>query len=336
MAYPVFDLHCDTADRLAWQSVDRRYHTLANLEGFDPIRSEHETTPSLAQGDGHLTLASMGATPWAQCFACFIYDEFPPEETPRFFRQVMDHFESELNRNDNAIALARSAADIRPALEGGKHVAVKSIENARLFAADPDLVHDVANEGVLMASLSWNAQGPLASGHDVEDAGITPLGAEVIRRMEDERMILDVSHLNDTCFDDVVRLATRPFVASHSNSRAVCGHLRNLTDSQFAEIRDRGGLVGLNYCPDFLRDDASVHEPTADDLCRHIEHWLDLGGEDVIALGSDFDGTDLPACISSAAKMPEIQAAFEHRFGEALTRKLCSENALAFFERWGR
>ena len=75
-----------------------------------------------------------------------------------------------------------------------------------------------------------------------------------------------------------------------------------LTDSQFAEIRDRGGLVGLNYCPDFLRDDASVHEPTADDLCRHIEHWLDLGGEDVIALGSDFDGTDLPACISSAAK----------------------------------
>ena len=149
----------------------------------------------------------------------------------------------------------------------------------------------------------------------MEDAGITAQGVDVMRRMEDARMILDVSHLNDTCFADVTRLATRPFVASPSNSRAVCGHPRNLTDAQFAEIRDRGGVVGLNFCPDFLRDDADTTEPTFDDLCRHVEHWLDLGGEDVVALGSDFDGTDLPACIPSAAAIPNLQSVFVSRFG---------------------
>ena len=91
--------------------------------------------------------------------------------------------------------------------------------------------------------------------------------------------------------------------------------------------------MGLNYCPDFLSESFETAEPTEDDLCRHVEHWLDMGGEDVVALGSDFDGTDLPSCISSAEKMPRLQEAFERRFGERIARKLCAENALAFFER---
>ena len=248
----------------------------------------------------------------------------------------MDHLEHEVSRNADRIVVVRHASEIRPALEAGKHVAVRTVENARFFALGGAAVHDAAHDGILMASLSWNAQGPLASGHDVADAGITPAGAEAIRQMETERMILDVSHLNDVCFADVVRLTTKPFVASHSNSRALCAHPRNLTDAQFAEIRDRGGVVGLNYCPDFLRDDAQTVPPTEDDLCRHIEHWLDLGGEDVVALGSDFDGTDLPACISSAAKMPQLQDVFVRRFGADITRKLCYDNAVTFFERWGR
>lgn len=333
MAFPVFDLHCDTADRLAWPSLDPLFHRLSGQETFDP---DGGTDTDLAHNACHLSLDKMGDIPWAQCFACFIYDEFPPADSVLFYRQVMTHLKEEVERHGDRIALVEHAAEIRPLLEQGGRVAIRTIENARLFAADPALVSALAQEGVLMASLSWNAQGPLGSGHDVEDAGLTDAAREVIRRMEDERMILDVSHLNDTCFADVVRTAERPFVASHSNSRAVCGHPRNLTDAQFAEIRDRGGLVGLNYCPDFLSDDFATTEPTTDDMCRHIEHWLDLGGEDVIALGSDFDGTDLPSCISSAAKMGKLQEAFVRRFGEDITRKLCADNALAFFERWGR
>lgn len=331
MAYPVFDLHCDTADRLAWPGLDQRFHQLAGSESFSPEDVPGDTR--LADNGCHLSIAKMGGVPWAQCFACFIYDEFPPEESLAFYRQVMGHLEREVADNADAIALAAGPAGIRDALGRGSRVAVKTIENARMFAADPSLVEVLACEGVLMASLSWNAEGPLGSGCDAPAVGLTRTGAEVVRRMEDAGMVLDVSHLNDACFSDVARIAERPFVASHSNSRAVCGHPRNLTDAQFAEIRDRGGLVGLNYCPDFLSESFETAEPTEDDLCRHVEHWLDMGGEDVVALGSDFDGTDLPSCISSAEGMPRLQEAFERRFGERIARKLCAENALAFFER---
>lgn len=333
MAYPVFDLHCDTADCMAWPSLDPKFHRISGQTHYIAELPEGADEAGIASGPCALTLEKMGETPWAQCFACFVPDEFTPEDSIRFFRQVMAHLDEQIARNADSIVLARNAASIRPALASMGRVAIKTIENARMFAADPALVDAYAEEGVLMASLSWNAQGPLASGHDVEDAGLTRAGIEAVHRMERAHMILDVSHLNDTCFDDVVRIAKRPFVASHSNSRAVCGHPRNLTDAQFAEIRDRGGLVGLNYCPDFLIDEGA---PTADDLCRHIEHWLDMGGEDVIALGSDFDGTDLPDCVSSAAMIPDLQNRFVERFGDQITEKLCAGNALNFFERWGR
>ena len=150
-------------------------------------------------------------------------------------------------------------------------------------------------------------------------------------------MVLDVSHLNDECFDEVVAHATRPFVASHSNSRAVCGVKRNLTDDQFRTIRDAGGIVGLNYCSEFLSNDATdktAADVTFDQLAAHIEHWLDLGGEDVIALGGDWDGATVPAFLSDASKMPEFQNMLSKHFGKTVMQKLCSDNALAFFERY--
>ena len=156
-----------------------------------------------------------------------------------------------------------------------------------------------------------------------------------LAEMERVHMIVDVSHLNDRCFDEVAALTERPFVASHSNSRAVCSAPRNLTDSQFAEIRDRGGLVGLNFADIFLANGAPTVRPTFDDVSRHIDHWLELDGENIIALGSDFDGCDTPDVVADAARIPAFQELLAQRFGEDLTRKLCAENALAFFERWG-
>lgn len=150
-------------------------------------------------------------------------------------------------------------------------------------------------------------------------------------------MVLDVSHLNDECFDEVVAHATRPFVASHSNSRTVCGVKRNLTDDQFRTIRDMGGIVGLNYCSKFLSNDATdktAADVTFDQLAAHIEHWLDLGGENIIALGGDWDGAAVPTFLSDASKMPEFQNMLSRHFGKTVMQKLCSDNALAFFERY--
>ena len=238
------------------------------------------------------------------------------------------------SEKDIAEAIAQKRAVV--GIKDGKIACIHTIENATFFAEDPALIEVLKSLGVLMSSLSWNAQGPLASGHDTH-AGLTAAGIEALTQMEHAGMVLDVSHLNDECFDEVAARATRPFVASHSNSRAVCGAKRNLTDDQFRTIRDMGGIVGLNYCSEFLSNDATdktAADVTFDQLAAHIEHWLDLGGEDVIALGGDWDGATVPAFLSDASKMPEFQNMLSKHFGKTVMQKLCSDNALAFFERY--
>lgn len=342
MSYPVFDMHCDTADRLAWQFLPDDIKQTCGMDFYGPGDADDPSAcRDLASSHCHISLDKVGATPWAQCFACYVPDALSPEQATGFHEGVMSHLTHEVERNAGRVVAVASASQLRDVLEnsGEPHVAaVHTIENARMFAADLGLVERYATDGLLMASISWNAAGPLASGHDTHEH-VSELGAHAIAEMERNRVVLDVSHLNDECFDDVCRLSTRPFVASHSNSRAVCGHRRNLTDRQFAEIRERGGIVGLNYCDKFLSNEVLEGHATDvsfNEVAAHIEHWLDLGGEDVVALGGDLDGATVPSLLDGADKMPAFQGLLEHRFGSTITRKLCYANALAFFKREGR
>lgn len=342
MSYPVFDMHCDTADRLAWQFLPGDIKQTCGMDFYGPGDADDPSAcRDLASNHCHISLDKIGNTPWAQCFACYVPDALSPAQATDFHGNVMSHLAHEAERNEGRVAPVTSTSQLREVLEGASdpHVAaIHTIENARMFAADLGLVERYAREGLLMASISWNAAGPLASGHDTHEH-VSELGAQAIAEMERNRVVLDVSHLNDECFDDVCRLSTRPFVASHSNSRAVCGHRRNLTDRQFAEIRERGGVVGLNYCDKFLSNEVLEGRATNvsfDEVAAHIEHWLDLGGEDVVALGGDLDGATVPTLLNGADKMGAFQELLEHRFGSTITRKLCYANALAFFEREGR
>lgn len=356
---PVFDLHCDTADRIAWHALSDDLKAVLG-KGFygrsdaaDPAGAR-----SLARNHCHVSLEKVGALRLAQCFACFVPDELSPEQAARFYDQVCTYFGGELARNAATVVPVRTMGELRAVLEpcaaaepregrgaedanrpNAPHVAaLRTIENARMFAADLRLVGRYAASGLLMASLSWNAPGPLACGPDAHE-GLSELGRAALGEMERHHVVLDVSHLNDECFADVARLTTRPFVASHSNARAVCNHPRNLTDRQFAEIRERGGLVGLNYCGGFLVEGAwgdAAAQVTFEQTVAHVEHWLDLGGQDVVALGGDLDGARVPAFLDGADKLPAFADALVDRFGEHLARKLCYENALAFFERTER
>ena len=127
-------------------------------------------------------------------------------------------------------------------------------------------------------------------GSSMPEQGLTAYGREFLRRMEELSIYVDVSHLSDAGFWDVVRLSRQPVVASHSNSRAVCPHRRNLTDDMFRAIRDSGGVAGLNYYQHFVGDD-----PTMEGLVRHVEHFLELDGERSLCLGGDMDGCELLA-----------------------------------------
>ena len=323
MAYPVFDLHCDTADRIGWATLDLDLRFTAGTDGYFPGDETHPQDFDLIEGNAcAISLAKIGNTPWAQCFATFVPDEIPTAHAARFQAQIMAHMSGQAMLNHDRMVNVRSAADIRPALKDGKVACIHTIENATFFAEDPALIEVLKSLGVLMSSLSWNAQGPLASGHDTH-AGLTGAGIEALTQMEHAGMVLDVSHLNDECLDEVVAHATRPFVASHSNSRAVCGVKRNLTDDQFRTIRDMGGIVGLNYCSEFLSNRRRRHLRPAGGTYRALARPGRRGRHRTRWRLGRCHGARFPLRCQQDARVPEhaFQAFWQDRDAKALQRQ---------------
>ena len=208
------------------------------------------------------------------------------------------------------------------------------------MGSDLAIVDEWAADGVKMVTLTWNGKNTIASGHDTQD-GLSPFGREVVRVLEDRRIVVDVSHLNDVGFWELMKVVRRPFAASHSNARSVCGHRRNLTDDQFRAIVSMGGVVGLNYYRSFVSDRYAENgsearadgEVTFEELAAHLERFLDLDGEDAIALGSDFDGSDTPTWLGACEQLDPFYQRIAGHFGESVARKLFFENAHAFFVR---
>lgn len=160
--------------------------------------------------------------------------------------------------------------------------------------------------GVKIAALTWNYSNHIASGVLEEDntRGLTAFGKSVIKEMNRINMLVDVSHLNDKSFYDVAEITKMPIVATHSNSRAMCRHKRNLTDEQFKLIIQSGGCTGINFYDRFL----SEKQSNIDDIVKHIEHFMSLGGENNIGIGADFDGVDdeLPQGIKGCQDMHKL------------------------------
>ena len=276
--------------------------------------------------------------PWCQCYAVWVPDDLAPfgMDALEFYRRARDWFSAHTSP-EGPVTQVRDARAIESVLEAGRTAALLTVENGKPITS-LEVVDEMAADGVKMVTLTWNAANPIAHGSQAT-GGLTSFGREVMRAMEDRRMVVDVSHLNDESFWDVARAARRPFAASHSNARAVCGHPRNLTDDQFRAIVDAGGVVGINYFRGFISDrvtgfDAPVDgEVTFDELAAHIEHFLDLGGEGAIALGSDFDGSETPAWLDACEKVAPFYELVAARFGAALADRMFWRNAHEFFVR---
>lgn len=191
-------------------------------------------------------------------------------------------------------------------------------------------INEFYNAGVRIASLTWNNDNPLCGGVGENISGLTERGREVLECMSSLGMVLDVSHISDTGFFDAYEIDDLNIVATHSNSRAVCPHNRNLTDEQFKLIAARGGVVGINTYPLFVNgsDLACVA-----DLVRHIEHFCALGGEMSIGLGADFDGienkmNDIDSCDKMNILFDELA---KLNYPEQVIRGIYCENFLNFF-----
>ena len=149
--------------------------------------------------------------------------------------------------------------------------------------------------------------------------------------MEHNGIVVDVSHASDKLFFDVAEIATQPFIATHSNSRSVTNHRRNLTNEQFKIIKERNGIVGINFHRDFLSDNPD--SASKYDLLKHIDKFLSLGGENTVCIGTDFDGCNLPDDITGSESLAEIyETLLKHNYKESIIRKIFYENVLNFFE----
>lgn len=241
--------------------------------------------------------------------------------------QYLRFYQAELAENQDKILPALTYADILENKQNHKLSAVLSLEGGEAIESDLERISFFYEQGVRMLSLTWNHGNALADGVLApQKGGLTPLGRQAVQKMEEMGMLLDVSHLSDAGFYDVANLMQKPFLASHSNARAVCDHPRNLTDAQLQILREIGGYVGLNFYPPFVAKKENVN---TEDLLRQLLYLLDKVGEDAVGFGTDFDGIDqTPSDIQGVEDMAVFLERLEKELGSTLLQKVCEGNFL--------
>jgi membrane dipeptidase len=261
---PIFDAHCDTVHRLI------------------------TTGESLKTNRGHIDLSRRPAK-YAQFFALWGHS----------YEKMMALLRSEAKKNADDIVICKTVSDMENAWENNRLAGFISVEGAEMIDCRTERLDDIYADGVRMIGLTWNHANALCgSCKEKPGRGLTKEGHKFVKRAFELGMIVDLSHAGDAAADDTLSMAKeygRPVVFSHSNSRTICCHQRNAADSQFKQIVELGGVAGLNLFSYFINGKA---ESTWHDAVPHLEHWLDLGGENSIALGADWDGCDINGKIA--------------------------------------
>jgi len=310
MKFPVFDLHCDTAKDL-----------------IGPAGADHS---KLKKNQVHIDLERAGQLPgYAQCFACFTTTGTKIDPVDYFEKKKVAVLK-EIDKNRNAIRQAFSADEIERNREAGIMSAILTIEGPAGFGFDPARLEDLYKIGFRMSSLGWNEQNPLTGSH-VTGGGLTDLGRVYLKEMQRLGMIVDVSHISDQGFWDIIDISEAPVVATHSNSRNVHPVTRNVTDDMFRAICASGGVVGINLYPDFLGEKANL-----DTVCDHIFHLLEIDTDcRHISLGADLDGIDcLPEGFAGVQDYPKLSdRLLERGLREDMVYRIFWSNAIEVFRK---
>ena len=292
--------------------------------------SDDETLLSNGR-DLDLTRVGAFAESYAQIFALWEdVARFPLEETDERFMACYQRAMGLLRDQSERVSLVRSAAEMHAALEAGLGAAFLSIEDVSFMGGHVDSLYEL---GFRFAMLCWNHDNRYACGAACDQRrGLTEEGRALVRSLDERGVVLDVSHLSDAGVEDLLGLVDGPVMASHSDVRDVAGRPRNLARWQVDEIVRRDGLIGLNFFAPFVGGDGL---PTLDDLLRHADYVLEAGGEDVLALGADFDGSQglFPEGVVGVQSMPDVRARFVSSLGEELAEKIFFGNAVSFVDR---
>ena len=263
----------------------------------------------------------------AQCFAIFTEGETAFQDFERYLSFYLD----ELKKYPDKILPVNSYDDLQKCVSSGILGGVLTVESLSFIGSDLTKISRLSKIGVKMASLVWNTENLLARPNltfkdgvpqfsERSEKGLTDLGFQAVEELDRNKIIVDISHLSDGGVEDILRNRRIPIVASHSNAERICNVSRNLTDGLIKKIADCGGVIGVNYCADFLGGE--IFESVA----RHISHIINVGGEDCVALGSDFDGIPAPDGLEDCSKMKKLLDFLEGRIGVTNLEKLTHLN----------
>lgn len=328
----IADMHCDTISRLLKMQREGR-------------------TERLRENSGHVDLMRMQKSGYLlQNFALFVNREGckdPWEEVCALY----GCYRRELSENSDLIAPVFQYADIAANERAGKLSALLTVEEGAVCKGEIKKLYKLYEWGVRMLTLTWNYPNELGSPNvnaslaqraaalhmPEREAGLTEKGREFVAEMERLGVIPDVSHLSDAGFYDVLAVTKRPFVASHSDARAVCPAARNLTDDMIRALGERGGITGLNFCADFLEErPAGEKNPgTLAAIVCHARHITRVGGIEVLGLGSDFDGIDTNEGLPGAQGMERLwEALKKDGFTEGELDRIFCGNVLRVYREW--
>lgn len=261
----VVDAHCDTLINL--------------LEGTRQFAEQQHL--------GHLDLPRLrrGGVK-VQFFAAFVHPRFRCRAMNRVL-EIIDAFYEKLLPTPG-VAHVTAFRHVLDALAENKLACLLAVEGGEALEGSLANLRILHRLGVRALTLTWNGRNEIGDGvgEGLRAGGLSNFGRQVVAEMNRLGMIVDVSHLAEAGFWDVVRTSAKPFMASHSNSKELCDHPRNLSDEQIRAVAGAGGVIGLTFVPDFI----DKHKPCLERLLDHADHLVKVGGEDCLGLGSDFDG----------------------------------------------
>ena len=305
----IIDMHCDTLIE-GWRKPERSFY-----DGDTSI------TLKLLKENGSLL----------QFFAMYLSrNEMKTMDSYDILKGIYGYYQTQMEKYSDIIRPVYSAQEVLENEEKGLLSSLLTVEDGVFIDGKIERVQEVYDMGVRLITLMWNFENsvgfPCSDDPEAHLKGLKPFGIEVVEKMNELGMIIDVSHMSEGGFYDVAKHSKKPFVASHSCARALCNHRRNLTDDQLRTIGNAGGIAGVNFECSFLKEGSN--RATYDQIIEHLLYMKDKAGIDSVGFGSDFDGIDDNGELVNYSGFTTLLERMEGKFTYDEIDKICRENAL--------
>ena len=305
----IIDMHCDTL-LAGWRKPERSFY-----DGDTSINLK------LLKENGSLL----------QFFAMYIpRNEMKTMDSYDILKGIYGYYQTQMEKYSDIIKPVYSAQEVLENEEKGLLSSLLTVEDGVFIDGKIERVREVYDMGVRLITLMWNFENsigfPCSDDPEAHLKGLKPFGIEVLEKMNELGMIIDVSHMSEGGFYDVAKCSKKPFVASHSCARALCSHRRNLTDDQLRTIGNAGGIVGVNFECSFLKEGSNG--ATYEQIIEHLLYMKDKAGIDAVGFGSDFDGIDDNGELVNYGGFTTLLERMEGKFTYDEIDKICRENAL--------